>query len=291
MESSYDINGSNKNNNIRVNTFVHDHPILKSFIAGSTSGLFSTVVFQPFDVIKTVLQDPRNDKKLGIINATKSVWQQQSFYGFWRGLSPSLVRNIPGIAIHISLTQLIYSYLTKNNQTSMVKSGIAGFSARCITVSVLMPFTVLKTRVESGQYHYTTLARGISDILRLECWKVLYRGWTPTILRDAPFSALYFMIFIKLKNITLLEGLDNKQPFYIFGCGLLAGGLASFITQPFDVIKTSQQLSKEKLPLIDAIVIIKRKYGIAGYFKGLSLRILRRSLMAAITWTIYEKLS
>jgi hypothetical protein len=24
MESSYDINGSNKNNNIRVNTFVHD---------------------------------------------------------------------------------------------------------------------------------------------------------------------------------------------------------------------------------------------------------------------------
>lgn len=35
------------------------HPILKSFIAGSTSGLFSTVVFQPFDVVKTVLQDPR----------------------------------------------------------------------------------------------------------------------------------------------------------------------------------------------------------------------------------------
>lgn len=29
-----------------------------------------------------------SDKKLGIINATKSVWQQESFYGFWRGLSP-----------------------------------------------------------------------------------------------------------------------------------------------------------------------------------------------------------
>ncbi|XP_025198921.1 mitochondrial glycine transporter B-like [Melanaphis sacchari] len=291
MESTYDMNGPNSNNNIRVNTFVHNHPILKSFIAGSMSGLFSTVVFQPFDVIKTVLQNPRNDKKLGIINATKSVWQQDHFYGFWRGLSPSLVRNIPGIAIHISLTQLMYSYLTKNNQTSMLKSGIAGFSARCITVSVLMPFTVLKTRVESGQYHYTTLTRGITDIYRLEGWKVLCRGWTPTILRDAPFSALYFMIFIKLKNTNILEELDNKQPLYIFGCGLLAGGLASCITQPFDVIKTSQQVSKEKLLLIDAIIMIKRKYGIAGYFKGLSLRVLRRSLMAAMTWTVYEKLS
>lgn len=173
----------------------------------------------------------------------------------------------------------------------MVKSGIAGFSARCITVSVLMPFNVLKTRIESGQYKYTTLTHGLSDIYRLEGWKVLCRGWTPTILRDAPFSALYFMIFIKLKNIALLGELDNKQPLFIFGCGLLAGGLASCITQPFDVIKTSQQLSKKKLLLIDAIIIIKQKYGIAGYFKGLSLRVLRRSLMAAMTWTVYEKLS
>ncbi|XP_008187104.2 mitochondrial glycine transporter B-like [Acyrthosiphon pisum] len=88
MESTFDINGSNRNNNICINKFVDEHPILKSFIAGSTSGLFSTVLFQPFDVVKTVLQNPRNDNKLGIINATKSVWQQESYYGFWRGLSP-----------------------------------------------------------------------------------------------------------------------------------------------------------------------------------------------------------
>ncbi|XP_015370066.1 PREDICTED: solute carrier family 25 member 38-like [Diuraphis noxia] len=267
------------------------HPILKSFIAGSTSGLFSTVLFQPFDVVKTVLQNPRNDRKLGIINATKSVWQQESYYGFWRGLSPVSTYQYMYFIFYISLTQLIYSYLTKNNQTSMVKSGIAGFSARCITVSVLMPVTVLKTRIESGQFSYTTLIRGLSEMYRLEGWKVLCRGWTPTILRDAPFSALYFMFFIKLKNIRLLEELDNKQPTYVFGCGLLAGGLASCLTQPFDVIKTSQQLSKEKLLLIDAIILIKQKYGILGYFKGLSLRVLRRSLMAALTWTVYEQLS
>jgi len=54
----------------------------------------------------------------------------------------------------------------------------------------------------------------------LEGWKVLCRGWTPTILRDAPFSALYFMIFIKLKNITLQEGkyykIKYSEMFYIF---------------------------------------------------------------------------
>lgn len=37
----------------------------------------------------------------------------------------------------------------------MLKSGIAGFSARCITVSMLMPFTVLKTRIEVSKYILT----------------------------------------------------------------------------------------------------------------------------------------
>ncbi|XP_025411740.1 mitochondrial glycine transporter B-like [Sipha flava] len=293
MKSTVDDNESNNknhySNNLTLPTFFHEHPIIKSIFAGSVSGLFSTIIFQPLDVVKTVLQDPRNDNKLGLMNATKLVWQQESFFGFWRGLSPSLARNIPGIAIHISLTQLINSYLTKNSETSMAKSGLAGFSARCITVSLLMPFTVLKSRTECGQYHYATLTSGLSGIRSSEGWKALCRGWIPTILRDAPFSALYFMFFIKFKNIELFE--DRKKPYYTFGCGLLAGGIASCITHPFDVIKTTQQVSKDNIPLLDAIVLIKQKYGLMGYMNGLSLRILRRSLIAAITWTIFDKLT
>lgn len=56
----------------------------------------------------------------------------------------------------------------------------------------------------------------------------------------------------------VLIKLDKEQPLYIFGCGVLAGGLASCITQPFDVIKTSQQLSKNKIILVDAIIQIKQ---------------------------------
>lgn len=55
----------------------------------------------------------------------------------------------------------------------------------------------------------------------------------------------------------LLE-LNKKQPVYIFGCGLLAGGLASCITQPFDVIQTNQQVSKNNTSFVDAVILIKQ---------------------------------
>lgn len=61
----------------------------------------------------------------------------------------------------------------------------------------------------------------------------------------------------------LVLELNKKQPFYIFGCGVLAGSLASFITQPFDVIKTSQQISKDKILLVDTIILINRVYYIS----------------------------
>lgn len=34
------------------------YPILRAFLAGSFSGTFSTVLFQPLDLLKTRLQNP-----------------------------------------------------------------------------------------------------------------------------------------------------------------------------------------------------------------------------------------
>lgn len=34
------------------------HPVLKAFLAGSFSGTFSTILFQPLDLVKTRLQNP-----------------------------------------------------------------------------------------------------------------------------------------------------------------------------------------------------------------------------------------
>jgi solute carrier family 25, member 38 len=71
----------------------------------------------------------------------------------------------------------------------------------------------------------------------------------------------------------------------------VAGLLASAVTQPADVIKTKMQLYPDKYRNVMAVMShIQRKHGMQGYFKGLVPRMLRRTLMAAMAWTVYEQM-
>lgn len=75
-----------------------------------------------------------------------------------------------------------------------------------------------------------------------------------------------------------------------FACGIVSGILASVITQPVDVIKTKMQLYPDKFNNIKSVFIfVHQKYGYRGFFKGIVPRMLRRTLMTAMAWTVYEQ--
>lgn len=52
------------------------------------------------------------------------------------------------------------------------------------------------------------------------------------------------------------------------------------------------QLYPDKFQNISSVIVhVHEKYGPSGYFKGLVPRMLRRTLMAAMAWTIYERIT
>lgn len=81
------------------------------------------------------------------------------------------------------------------------------------------------------------------------------------------------------------------MPFVNFTCGIFAGILASLVTQPADVIKTHMQLSPVKSQWIGQVAtLIFKNHGLRGFFHGSVPRALRRTLMAAMAWTVYEEM-
>uniref|UniRef100_A0A669PBL6 Solute carrier family 25 member 38 n=1 Tax=Phasianus colchicus TaxID=9054 RepID=A0A669PBL6_PHACC len=228
------------------------HPVLKAFVCGSISGTCSTLLFQPLDLLKTRLQTLQSGRA-GMVAVLFRVVRTESLLGLWKGVSP-----------------------------------VSGSS----NPDFKMTHTSKPTRYESGRFGYGSVYGALKSIYQTEGARGMFSGLTATLLRDAPFSGIYLMFYTQTKKLTPQVQLDPVlMPVVNFGCGIFAGVLASLATQPADVIKTHMQLSPEKYRRTSqAIAFIYKDFGLVGFFRGGVPRALRRTLMAAMAWTVYEQM-
>nr|XP_020034036.1 solute carrier family 25 member 38 isoform X2 [Castor canadensis] len=274
------------------------HPVIKAFLCGSISGTCSTLLFQPLDLLKTRLQTLRpsnqGSRRIGMLAVLLKVVRTESLLGLWRGMSPSIVRCVPGVGIYFGTLYSSKQYFLRGHPPTALESVILGMGSRSVAGICMSPITVIKTRYESGKYGYESIYAALKSIYRSEGHRGLFSGLTATLLRDAPFSGIYLMFYSQTKNI-VLHGADQLDAAFIpvvnFSCGVFAGILASLVTQPADVIKTHMQLSPVKFQWIgQAVTLIFKNYGLRGFFQGGVPRALRRTLMAAMAWAVYEEM-
>lgn len=274
--------------------FINTYPAFKSFLAGSFSGICSTLLFQPLDLVKTRLQSPVQTRTagLGMVSLLSHVVKNEKVTGLWKGTVPSMTRCVPGVGLYFCSLNCLQRALAKSDP-SPLEAVCLGVMARSFTGVILLPITVIKTRYESGVYKYGSILQALKAIHTTEGFKGLFSGLIPTLLRDAPFSGLYLMFYTQAKKAvpeTWKDGMTQVPT--IFFCGTFAGLVASLCTQPADVIKTHVQLCPRKFTSVSiAVSHINKEHGLAGYFRGLVPRVLRRTFMTALAWTVYEQVS
>ncbi len=64
----------------------------KLFCAGGIAGVISWIIGYPFDPMKTIIQANLEEKKMTQLEAVKIIYSQSGLNGFFRGLTPVLVR-------------------------------------------------------------------------------------------------------------------------------------------------------------------------------------------------------
>ncbi|XP_047388078.1 mitochondrial glycine transporter isoform X2 [Sciurus carolinensis] len=272
------------------------HPVIKAFLCGSISGTCSTLLFQPLDLLKTRLQtlqpSDHGSKRVGMLAVFLKVVRTESLLGLWKGMSPSIVRCVPGVGIYFGTLYCLKQYFLRGHPPTALESIMLGMGSRSVAGVCMSPITVIKTRYESGKYGYESIYAALRSIYRSEGHRGLFSGLTATLLRDAPFSGIYLLFYSQTKSLVLHDHLDAAfVPVINFSCGIFAGILASLVTQPADVIKTHMQLSPVKFQWIgQAVTIIFKDHGLRGFFQGSVPRTLRRTLMAAMAWTVYEEM-
>jgi solute carrier family 25 protein 38 len=280
--------------------------VADSLTSGALAGLASVIALQPLDVLKTRLQEqPRSN--VGWIKRTNDVIKctikNDGTLGFWRGTIPTMIRNVPGVAVYfLTLQQFKYLvYIGNQRNLPILKSLydpesrrlsgrgnlLAGAFSRTFAGALLMPATVLKVRYESRQYKYGSLVSACRSIYRQDGLRGFFRGLGATALRDAPHAGIYLFFYESLKGSCLL--FPPTPPGTLLAGGM-AGLLATAATQPFDLAKTRVQLAAGRENFIMVLVKTVKNEGFRGLFSGMGPRLIRKSLSSAVTWTVYEEL-
>jgi Mitochondrial carrier protein len=272
------------------------------FSAGFLSGLSTSVLLQPADLLKTrVQQSPASTNLSTTIRSILSAGNasnKPSFFALYRGTLPSALRTSIGSALYFSGVTNIRSFL-QNSQNVLSQNAtnlLSGAVARALAGLVIMPITVLKVRFESSLYTYPSLRAAAAGVYVERGWRGFFAGFGATAVRDAPYAGLYVLFYESFKtraktflNIQINDA--SKSAGVNFASGIVAAGLATAITNPFDAVKTRIQLQPDQY--VNSIQAFRRMMAEEGWksmFRGLGLRMARKGVSSALAWTVYEEL-
>lgn len=125
----------------------------------------------------------------------------------------------------------------------------------------------------------------------------LYKGASACLLRDVPFSAIYFPTYSHLKRDFFGESPNKKLGLLqLLTAGAIAGMPSAYLTTPCDVIKTRLQVEARKgetsyTSLRHCAKTIFQEEGFRAFFKGGPARVLRSSPQFGVTLATYELLA
>lgn len=125
---------------------------------------------------------------------------------------------------------------------------VAAVGARSIEVTFRMPLELIRTQLQSAEGNVRAM-----DLVRNQLRQQLrdqpsswFRGFIPTLVRDVPFSAIYWAGYEFNKSRLVVPHAwvpdeDLRTFSHSFVCGAGAGLFAALILTPADVVKTLRQ--------------------------------------------------
>ncbi|EMD32637.1 hypothetical protein CERSUDRAFT_87946 [Gelatoporia subvermispora B] len=278
-----------------------------NFVQGGFAGAFGATIVYPIDLGKTRMQNQRSTVVGQLLyknslDCVRKVFRNEGLVGFYRGLGPQLIGVAPEKAIKLTVNDFIRAR-AMDPETGRIKvfwELVAGGTAGGCQVVFTNPLEIVKIRLQiQGETAKLEGAKpkGAVHIIRQLGLLGLYKGASACLLRDIPFSAIYFPAYWHLKRDVFGEGYNGKQLSFLemLASASIAGMPAAYFTTPADVVKTRLQVEARTgqtnyKGLTDAFVKIYREEGFRAFFKGGPARIIRSSPQFGFTLVAYEYL-
>jgi hypothetical protein len=332
--------------------------MLPAAMASATSGLISRLLTHPLDTAKARLQAPTGNIYKGTFDVLLQTSRAEGALALYRGFGAIVVGGTPGTMAYLCSYDYFRDEMSRyskqreeERKASIPESAIhfsSGMLAEIIACIVYVPVDVIKERLQvqrnspvkldgniisgsgnSGNGNHNQQYKGSLDalqkILKCEGLGGIYKGYAATLASFGPYSALYFVFYERMKDISRsILGRDDENenkpddsttnkntnatlPFlHTIGCSATAGAAASWLTSPLDMAKlrlqiqrgqasssmatalTTKTKTKNYSGMVECLADVYKQNGIRGFFRGAGARVIHFVPATTVMMTCYE---
>ncbi|OQV14340.1 Mitochondrial ornithine transporter 1 [Hypsibius exemplaris] len=196
---------------------VEDLTTFQNACAGGAAAFFTSFFLCPTELIKCQLQamdegrqirmaanpTAATEAKIGSAKLIRNILKQEGLLGMFRGLSSTLIREMPGYFFFFGGYDFARRVLTKPGQSKddigSVKTVLCGGFAGVTCWAAVFPADVVKSRIQTGK-STAGFWKCLTTIARTEGVLALYNGLMPTLLRTFPASGSLFLAYELTKS-------------------------------------------------------------------------------------------
>jgi len=181
-----------------------DRPgLLKTAIAGTTSGVFASVLANPMELVKVRMQATASQHST-VFHAFRDLVASEGLQGLAKGIRPHAMRGAVNNAAQLGS----YDYIKHALLHHGVPEGVplqfgCSMIAGLIATTTTSPFDVVKTQMmlSTGTGASPGVVQALSKLYARDGVAGLFRGWTPNYARIGPQSVITLLLLEKLRAL------------------------------------------------------------------------------------------
>lgn len=284
------------------------------FINGGLAGMTATVVIQPVDMIKVRLQLAGEGQKTGpkptALGVTKNIIASGKVLDLYTGLSAGLLRQAVYTTARLGFFDTFISVAKtratdQGRNVSFGERALAGLTAGGLAAMIGNPADLALIRMQSdglkpveARANYRSVIDALSRISKAEGIGALWAGATPTVVRAMALNLGQLAFFSESKSQLKAHTQLSSQT-QTFAASAIAGFFASFLSLPFDFVKTRLQKQQKnpvtgELPykgLVDCARKVIRDEGWLRFYRGFGTYYVRIAPHAMVTLIVADYLN
>ncbi|XP_020496589.1 mitochondrial dicarboxylate carrier [Labrus bergylta] len=265
---------------------------------GGISSSVAACLTHPLDLIKVHLQT-QQEVRLRMIGMTVNVVRREGVLALYSGLSASLCRQMTYSLARFGIYETVRDQMNKDNKGLMpfYQKVLLGAFGGFVGGFIGTPADLVNVRMQNDiklpvqlRRNYVHALDGLLRVFKEEGLRSLFSGATLASTRGALVSVGQLSCYDQSKQLVLATGYLTDNILTHFLASVFAGGCATILCQPLDVVKTRLMNSKQEYGGVFYCLRETAKLGPKAFYKGLVPAAIRLIPHTVFTYLFLEQL-